>query len=62
MDLCGLAAMGATNAAAAMNVDGETGAITPGLFADLVLLNNQLEVEVTIVRGVTVYRRAEVAV
>ncbi len=62
VDLCGLAAMGATNAAAAMNIDGETGAIAPGLFADLVLLNNQLEVEATIVRGVTVYRRAEVAV
>jgi N-acetylglucosamine-6-phosphate deacetylase len=57
VNLSGLAAMAATNAARAMGIDGETGAIAPGLFADLALLNDQLQIEATIVRGVTVYRR-----
>jgi N-acetylglucosamine-6-phosphate deacetylase len=60
VDLSGLAKMAATNAAKAMGIDGEVGAIAPGLFGDLALLDDQLFVNATIVRGVTVYRRTKV--
>jgi len=59
--LDGLASMAATNAARAIGVESETGTIAAGLYADLALLNNSLEVEATIVRGAIVYQRTVVA-
>lgn len=56
-DLIGLAALSSGNAAAAMGLSDETGAITAGHFADLVLLNTQLEVQATVVRGQVVFER-----
>lgn len=61
MELHGLAAMAATNAAKAMGIDRETGAIASGLFADLALLDDRLHVQATLARGVAVYRRPEAA-
>lgn len=61
VDLAGLAAMSSTNAARAMGLDSETGAIADGLYADFVLLNDALEVQATIVRGRIVYQRQEAA-
>ena len=57
---CGLvelAALSSGNAARAMGIDGRTGAVAPGLDADLVLLDDELHVLATIVGGQVVYRR-----
>ncbi len=54
-DLEALTAMSSTNAARAMSIDTETGSISNGKFADLVLLDAGLHVEVTIVRGTVVF-------
>lgn len=56
-DLPALAAVSATNAADAMGIGDETGAISSGRYADLVLLNDRLEPQVTIVRGKVVFER-----
>lgn len=55
---CGLgelALISATNAAGAMGIGHETGSITPGRFADLVLLNDRLQPQATMVRGSVVF-------
>ena len=52
-----LAALSSGNAARAMGIDGHTGAIVAGKDADLVLLDAELRVRATIVRGKVVYRR-----
>jgi N-acetylglucosamine-6-phosphate deacetylase len=54
-----LAALSSGNAARAMGIDGDTGAITPGLRADLVLLDGDWQVLATIVGGKVVYRRED---
>ena len=54
-DLIGLAALSSGNAATAMGISHETGAIKAGHFADLVLLSNRLEVRATVVRGQVVF-------
>jgi len=59
VDLSGLAALSSGNAARAMGIASGTGAITPGLFADLVLLTGELEVQATIVRGAVVFNCKE---
>ncbi len=55
-DLVALAAMTSGNAARAMGLDSHTGRIAPGMEADLVLLDAELNVRATVVRGVVVYR------
>lgn len=52
-----LAALSSGNAARAMGLDGHTGAIAPGMDADLVLLDAGLQVQATVVAGEVVYRR-----
>jgi N-acetylglucosamine-6-phosphate deacetylase len=52
--------MAATNAARTMGLDSEIGSISVGLFADLALLTNELEVEATVVRGTVIYERGKV--
>jgi N-acetylglucosamine-6-phosphate deacetylase len=56
-DLVSLAALSSGNAARAMAIDRETGAIRPGLAADLVLLDDDLSVLATVVAGEVVYRK-----
>ncbi len=56
-DLVALALISATNAARAMGIAEETGSITPGRYADLVLLNDGLEPQTTIIRGSVVFER-----
>ncbi|HXH22561.1 MAG TPA: N-acetylglucosamine-6-phosphate deacetylase [Dehalococcoidia bacterium] len=56
-DLCELAAMSATNAARTLGIDGETGTIAPGLRADLVLMDEGLNVQATVVAGEVVWRQ-----
>ena len=51
------AKLAAGNAAAAMGIAKETGSIATGLFADLALLDEGLNVQATMVRGSTVYER-----
>ena len=58
-DLPALAAISATNAANVMGIGDETGAISPGRYADLALLNGQLEPQATIVRGKVVFERKD---
>ena len=60
-DLVALASISATNAARAMGIAKETGSITPGCYADLVLLNHGLEPQATIVRGSVVFERTTAA-
>lgn len=55
--LLDLAAISSGNAARAMGIDGHTGAIAPGMDADLVVLDASLHVQATIVRGRVVYSR-----
>jgi N-acetylglucosamine-6-phosphate deacetylase len=55
--LLDLAAISSGNAARAMGIDGRTGAIAPGMDADLVLLDESLHVQATIVQGRVVYSR-----
>ena len=38
-----------------LGVSSQIGSITPGLFADLVLLSQDLDVKATIIRGASVY-------
>lgn len=45
------------NAARALNIDTETGSITEGKFADLVLVDDILNVHLTIARGQIVYQK-----
>lgn len=52
-----LAGLSSGNAARAMGIERETGAIQPGLAADLVLLDGALGVVATLVAGEAVYRR-----
>ncbi len=54
-DLEALTAISSANAARAMGIDGETGSISIGKFADLVLLDETLHVEATIARGTVVF-------
>ncbi|MGH2598582.1 MAG: N-acetylglucosamine-6-phosphate deacetylase [Dehalococcoidia bacterium] len=54
-----LAAISSGNAARAMGIDDHTGAIAPGMDADLVLLDDDLHVIATVVGGRMVYRREE---
>lgn len=56
-DLVALAGLSSGNAARAMGIERETGAIQPGLAADLVLLDGALGVVATLVAGEAVYRR-----
>jgi len=56
-DLLELAAMSSGNAARAMGLERETGAIAPGLAADLVLLDESLAVVATVVLGEVVDAR-----
>ena len=56
-DLVELAALSSGNAARAMGIDRATGAITPGLAADLVLLDEGLNVLATVVEGEVVWER-----
>lgn len=55
--LVDLAAIAAGNAARAMGIDDRTGAIAPGMDADLVLLDESLHIQATIVQGRVVYSR-----
>jgi N-acetylglucosamine-6-phosphate deacetylase len=55
--LLDLAAISSGNAARAMGIDGRTGAIAPHMDADLVLLDESLHVQATIVQGRVVYSR-----
>ncbi|HEY7269068.1 MAG TPA: N-acetylglucosamine-6-phosphate deacetylase [Dehalococcoidia bacterium] len=57
-DLVALAAMSSGNAAQAMRIESETGAIRVGLAADLVLLDYALHVIATLADGEIVYRRS----
>jgi N-acetylglucosamine-6-phosphate deacetylase len=61
VDLEDLALIAAGNAARAMGIDGRTGSIEAGKDADLVLLDDGLDVLATVVGGRVVYRREEVA-
>lgn len=54
-DLVELAAMTCGNAARAMGIDHETGSIEPGKYADLVLVDKELRVQATVVRGNAVF-------
>ncbi len=56
-DLFELATLSSASAARAMGIEGATGAIRTGLAADLVLLDENFEVVVTLVNGVLVYQR-----
>ncbi|MEO6398972.1 MAG: N-acetylglucosamine-6-phosphate deacetylase [Tepidiformaceae bacterium] len=56
-DLRALSAISSTNAAKAMGIASETGSVEVGLFADLVLLDINLQVQATISRGKALYRR-----
>jgi N-acetylglucosamine-6-phosphate deacetylase len=56
-DLLELAAISSGNAALAMGLERETGAIAPGLAADLVLLDEGLAVVATVVLGEVVHAR-----
>jgi N-acetylglucosamine-6-phosphate deacetylase len=60
LDLMSLAAISSANAANAMGIASETGSITTGRYANLVLLNDQLEPQATVVRGKVVFERQEV--
>lgn len=57
-DLAWLAEMSAGNAARAMGIWPHTGSIEPGKDADLVLLDDDLHVDATLVGGVLVYERS----
>ncbi len=50
-------ACASTNPARVIGIDGQTGSINTGLDADLVLLNDDLQVQMTVVRGEIVYER-----
>jgi len=58
-DLTALAAMSSGNAARAMGIDRETGAIAPGLRADLALLDDDFTVLATVVAGEVVFEAAQ---
>lgn len=58
-DPLALAALSSGNAARAMGLDGETGAIARGLRADLTLLDGDWAVLATVVGGEVVYRRGD---
>ena len=58
-DLVALAALSSGNAARAMGLADQTGAIREGLAADLVLLDDSLELVATVVGGTVVYRRED---
>ena len=55
-DLVELASLSSGNAARAMGIDHHTGAIAPGMDADLVLLDAELRVLATVVGGKVVYQ------
>lgn len=57
-DLVELAALSSGNAARALGLSGRTGALAPGLDADLVLLDQELRVLTTVVGGAVVWERA----
>jgi N-acetylglucosamine-6-phosphate deacetylase len=58
-DLTALAWISSGNAARALGIDRETGAISPGLRADLVLLDAEWQVLATVVGGRVVYVRGD---
>jgi N-acetylglucosamine-6-phosphate deacetylase len=60
-DLVALAAMSSGNAARAMGIAGETGAIAPGLLADLALLDEDFTVLATVVGGEVVFETGAVS-
>jgi len=55
-DLPALAAISSGNAARAMGIDHEVGGLAPGLRADLVLLDDDLNLLATVVGGEVVFR------
>jgi N-acetylglucosamine-6-phosphate deacetylase len=61
VELVELAALSSGNAARTMAIDGHTGAIAAGKDADLVLLDEELDVLATVAGGRVVYRREGVA-
>jgi N-acetylglucosamine-6-phosphate deacetylase len=59
-DLVELAAMASSNAARALGIENDTGAIAPGLAADLVLLDEALNLIATAVDGEVMWQRDDV--
>ncbi|WP_031542392.1 N-acetylglucosamine-6-phosphate deacetylase [Mesoplasma photuris] len=57
LDLISLSKMSATNIAKQMKIDNITGSISENKFADLVILDSDLNVEMTIVEGNIVYKK-----